>query len=170
MHAHRTRSDVRPAALQPSATPSAGSVRGLGICDALFVELQPRQVSACVDEIEALARVLKVALASGSDDSERERYELRVLGGALSRLLEPVDRDNPVLLGPAPLVSQIVAGAASEAVTQLHETVDANRGADERARTELRRLSDDAAAWMDTYLDALAVQWFCFDPDFSPVH
>jgi hypothetical protein len=53
-------------------------------------------------------------------------------------------------------------------VSQLQETVAALRGSDAASRDELRRRSDDVTALMTTYLDALTVQWFSFDPDFSP--
>jgi hypothetical protein len=165
MQGHRTCREPETPALRPAPTPHLGTVRGLGISDVLLVELQPRQVAACVDEIERLGRVVEDALAIGQEDDDRRRYELRVLRAIRAALLEQTVMDRSVLLGPAPLVSELVAGAAADIVARLQESISSCRGSDEASRNELRRCSEDATAWMTTYVDALAVQWFGFDPD-----
>jgi hypothetical protein len=166
MQGHRTCREPDALALRPAATPRLGTVRGLGISDVLLVELQPRQVAACVDEIDSLGRILEDAFAIGpNDDSDRQRYELRVLRAMRSVLLEQASLERPLLVGPAPLVSEVVARTAADIVAGLHESLSAIRGSDEASRDELLRRSEDTTAWMRTYVDALAVQWFSFDPD-----
>jgi hypothetical protein len=70
---------------------------------------------------------------------------------------------EPVLVGPAALVSQIVAGAAADSVALLEQALEIERGATETSRDAIRRRAAIVSAWMTSYLDALKVQRFAFD-------
>jgi hypothetical protein len=94
-------------------------------------------------------------------------------GGRLTRAGLPAATEFGAVLqlalGPAPLVSQLVASAAADVVAQLQQRLVSVGGSDEPSRDELRQRRDEVAAWMTTYVDALTVEWFSFEPGFSPV-
>jgi hypothetical protein len=148
----------------------AGTVRGLGVCDVLRVELAPCQRPALARELahraaassRELAEVQSRARARGvrrADTSElnRLRAEARVL--AQLRAALPVEPVAPfVLTAPAGLVVELVTACLHAVVERL--------GEDPEAAGPL----EAATAWMTTALDCRAVESFCFEPGVDPLH
>jgi hypothetical protein len=135
------------------------TVRGLGVCDALRVELAPRQVEDFQRALEARIAALEQRLA-GADDDERHEFHhvLRTLGGMRTR--------EPVVLGPAGLVLDLVQTCFAEAVDAL--TRHLHRGAEPLAGLEHH--TQAAAAWIKTLSDCRAVEGYSFEPDADPSH
>jgi hypothetical protein len=163
MQEHRTSSaaGARTALRAPS---SRSTARGLGISDALAVALVPEQLPACLDEIATVEQVLGEAVPSADErEIEERRHELALLR-AMRHQLVGLEHE-PALVGPAALVSQIVAGAAADSVALLEQALEIESGATETSRDAIRRQAAIVASWMTSYVDALEVQWFAFDPD-----
>jgi hypothetical protein len=161
MQEHRT---SRPAGARPvlRAAPSRVTARGLGISDALAIALVPEQLPGCLDEIATVEQVLGEAVPSADEQEiDERRHELAVLRAMRHQLVDP--EHEPALVGPAALVSQIVAGAAADSVALLQQAVETESGATESSREAIRQKAGIVAAWMTSYLDALEVQWFAFD-------
>jgi hypothetical protein len=141
----------------------AGGVRGLGLSDALRVELQPVQVPWLIDALDAMRRPVEEALRRAHGDEREERaYELRLLrmmraGPAAAEASAPV-----AFIGPSGMVVDAVRAAMRSAIAVLGELDDA--GDAER----LRQTAEAAAAWVRTYLECRAIVWFNVDPDAEP--
>jgi hypothetical protein len=154
-----------------SADPArvAGSVRGLGVCDVLRVELEPvqwsgleRGLAARIGALERRRDELRSAVAV--DDVEelgRTREALRLL----TRM--KATEGGSVLTGPADLVAELVDACLSDAVTRVWERLAAPGGPPrcEAWRDELAA----ANAWIATALDCVVVTDFCFEPGLDPV-
>jgi hypothetical protein len=76
--------------------------------------------------------------------------------------------DAPVLVGPAPLVLQVISGATTNAVQNLAELVGHRRLATAADRSQLIDRALIASAWVRTLCDSEALQWFSFDPQVDP--
>jgi hypothetical protein len=128
MQEHRTSSaaGARTALRAPS---SRSTARGLGISDALAVALVPEQLPACLDEIATVEQVLGEAVPSADErEIEERRHELALLR-AMRHQLVGLEHE-PALVGPAALVSQIVAGAAADSVALLEQALEIEGGRD----------------------------------------
>src|SRR4051812_142089 len=153
----------------------SGSVRGLGVCDALRVELAAEQLPGLAEQLEAHSAALR-------DEIERRRAALmpRDLRGAAQldeaeselRLLELLRGELPatgeaseplVVIGPAAPIGAMVRGAMRHAVEALSELVLAASRHDAGARERLMQATAAAAAWVRTYTGAQAVEDFSFD-------
>jgi hypothetical protein len=164
---------------EPTAinAPPSGSVTGLGVCDALRVELDPVQVPWLVDELErmtsGLEEAVRPARAARADDDAAEpelaarEYDLRLLR-MMRASLPPVLRDARVaFVGPSGIVCRLVRASMRAAAAVLREIVDESIAEPGRRR----RLSDTAAAasaWVQTFLACEAVTLFNFDTDADP--
>ena len=71
------------------------------------------------------------------------------------------------MVGPASMISQFIVGAARNAVDDLAE----------RVRTPVRCCEDEVRlraalaasnAWLETYIDCEAIEWYTFDPPCDP--
>jgi hypothetical protein len=159
----------------------AGSVRGLGVCDVLRVELAPVQRAGLETQLKARTAAL-----------ERRRADLETAQRALTgppvndeeltdvrdelRLLARVRADVPALApepfaltGPAGLVLELVGACLTAAVT----CADARLGEGELGAAwtgACERELEAAAAWIRTALDCHAVEAFSFEPGVDPVH
>jgi len=165
-----------------SAEPSAlsGSVRGLGVCDVLRVELQPVQragleqaLAAHAAELERRKAALGLAVRQhAAASAERERLgevaeTLRLL--ARVRVGLPSRNSSPlVVTGPADLVLDVVDVCLADAVSRAAERLEAAQGGPPRGSALVGEL-EAAAAWIATALDCAAVDGFCFEPGVDPV-
>lgn len=166
---------------QPSAEHPrvSGSVRGLGVCDALRVELQDVQLSPLIDAAAAFVRSCELGLerragvssASGPRALEAQaaaEYELRLA----ERLREALPRRGHVgpfaLVGPAGMAFELVRSCARDATMALALLLGAPLAGDDAATAELERTAAAAAAWTATLLDCRTVEAFRFDPDANP--
>ena len=159
------------------ASALSGSVRGLGVCDALRVELAPEQLPGLVDQIEAHSAALR-------DEIERRRATLipRDLRGTAAldeaeselRLIELLRGELPtagetnqpfVVIGPAGPIGAMVRGAMRHAVEALSELALATSRDDAGGRDRLTRAAAAAIAWVRTYIEAQAVEDFSFDTE-----
>jgi hypothetical protein len=190
MQAHR--SDLSAARrLRPTPPPGQGTVYGLGLTDALRVELQPCQLSELIDELDALreplgeaferARAEWGALTSRADGDplgvaaaaeqrlEGAAYALRILTAIRSQVPAPgIDRPFAIV-GPATTISTIITGAAQNAADRLGDSLRKRSKRDSGTRDRLRELAVAALAWVETYIDCEAIEWYRFDPDWDPV-
>lgn len=69
-------------------------------------------------------------------------------------------------------MTSLVAGAvvsAVEAVEALAELVRQSPKTNPQAQMGLRKATAAAAAWVETYIECEALEWFNFDPDWDPV-
>jgi hypothetical protein len=143
-----------------------GTVRGLGVADVLAAQLEPSQLPRCFDELHTLAAAVESSAAlSDLDDDDGRRQELRRLTEIRAALVDAIARGQLELVGPAPLVSLLIGGAALHAVSEPAAAVESLHAGSETSRAELRRLNTAAACWMTTYLDLSEVEWFCFGGD-----
>jgi hypothetical protein len=145
----------------------AGSVRGLGVCDALRVELAPVQWSGLERGLGAVVatlerRVGELRATGEQDELERTREALRLL----TRMKEDVP--GCVLTGPADLVVELVETCLADAVTRVSQRMAASGGGPPRCAAWLDEL-EAAGAWVATALDCAVVTEFCFEPGLDPV-
>lgn len=170
--------------------PATTSVQGLGLCDALRVELQASQVRFVVDELHALhepiqeelqraraAReavppapegVRSLAVSKADDEISAREYELQVVLMMLHRLCSDDGARPIVFVGPSELVSEIVGAATENAAEALSDLVSIHHGVDPETRERIAAAAEAVSAWVNTFLDCQAVECFSFDPDFSP--
>jgi hypothetical protein len=117
-------------------------VQGLGLCDALRVELAPCQIAAAIDELEErrgpLNEAYEHARTRWDEVADRERepettklqeelsksaYALRVLT-MLRGQLPTARHETPVILvGPASTISSIVSAAVRNVADDLAELI-----------------------------------------------
>src|SRR5688572_5440631 len=105
-----------------------GTVRGVGLSDALILELEAVQVPWLVDELDEMRPPLEEewqratdAFAASTDERDREELEEREYELTLLRMmhdgLPASHHDTPVTFaGPSGLVSDAVRGAMQNAV------------------------------------------------------
>jgi hypothetical protein len=171
-----------------SVVPNPSKVRGLGLCDVLRVELEPCQIAGAIEELEewrgplsetfeqARTRWDEVADKEspgelGRRDEEelsRSAYALHVLS-RLRAQLPTIDHDERVVVvGPASMVSHFIAGAARSAVDDLADSVRSRLQAGGEKEAKLRAALAAVNAWLDTYMECEALEWYLFDPPYAP--
>lgn len=111
----------------------------------------------------------------GSDAGAREEevsstaYALRILT-MMRAQLPTATHDAPVaLVGPGTTISGLVRATARAAVDDLAELIRESPRTDQAAQAKLSRAATAAIAWVHTYIDCEALEWFNFDPDWDPV-
>jgi hypothetical protein len=156
------------------ASALSGSVRGLGVCDALRLELEAVQLPGLVEQVDADIAALKDEIdrrsgattpgdPRGAEQVEAAEDELRLV--ELLRDQLPEAADGPfVVIGPAGPIGTMVGGAMRHAVERLSERVLATRRHDADARRQLERAAAAVSAWIRSYVDAQAVEDFAFEP------
>jgi hypothetical protein len=145
------------------------SVSGLGVCDALRLELEPVQLPWLADELDEMRGPLEEALARArtegtEDEAAAHRYELRLLRMMRAQIPDARAAAPMVFVGPTGLVDEAVRGTMRNVVGALAELAHG-------ASAEPGRLRDAAAAadaWVRTFLDLRAVVAFNFDPEAEP--
>jgi hypothetical protein len=192
MHSHRI--ELFPTApLTPSEVPELASVQALGLSDVLRVKLQPCQLVGLIDEVderrgplgEAFEQARERWEALSCDDGTvspgapsvaegrlwSAAYALRVLAAIRSQIPAEHDGQPFALVGPAITISEIITGAARNVVDELGELLLAQTSSTSHAETynKLRELASAAHAWIETYIDCHAVEWYRFDPEWDPV-
>ena len=157
------------------ASALSGSVRGLGVCDALRVELAAEQLAGLVEQLEAHSAALqdeierrRAALMPrdprGAAQVEEAESELRLIELLRGQLATAGETSEPfVVIGPAGPIGAMVRGAMRHAVEALSGLVLATGRYDAGARDRLMHATAAAAAWVRTYTDAQAVEDFSFD-------
>jgi hypothetical protein len=177
--------------------PVAGSVRGLGVCDVLRVELVPvqragleAQLSVRTAALEQRRAALEAAAGTHADrrsprraeldrgaaeppsteaaELDQIRDELRIL----ARVREDIPTHAPepfALTGPAGLVLELVGACLAAAVACADARLAEGAPGTPWAGACERELQA-AAAWIATALDCRAVEAFCFEPDVDPLH
>src|SRR3954468_11470946 len=115
------------------ASALSGSVRGLGVCDALRVELAAEQLPGLVEQIEAHSAALRDEIvrrraavmprdprgAAQVDEAENELRLIELLRGELRTAGETSEAF--VVIGPAGPIGSMVRGAMRHAVEALAE-------------------------------------------------
>jgi hypothetical protein len=160
-----------------SAAPAgaSGSVRGLGVCDALRVELIGPQWPGLTRALDA--RIAALARAAPEDAAARTE-ERRLLVRVRERLPE-APRASFALVGPAGLVLAVVHACVVDAVGALARGLEAGAAAPGRGvgggvpgswPAALARDAEAAGAWIATALDCRAVEGYCFEPEVDPLH
>jgi hypothetical protein len=132
------------------ASALSGSVRGLGVCDALRLDLLPEQLQQLIEQIEALRRA--------SDGYERHLANLLYDG-----LPAPDSSSRFAFIGPTHIMCDIVRSSLRAAASELAEALSTESS---------ERLADAvvcAAAWARTHLECQAIEEFSFDPDADPL-
>jgi hypothetical protein len=148
---------------------TAGSVRGLGVCDVLRLELLPVQLARLIDELDRrCGDHLDVPAAPRPDEGmDAEHYELWLLRRMRAEL---PDRDHAARFGwsgPTGLLTDVVRACLRTAAAELAAlAADLPRG--RGPNSQLAALASEAAAWTSTVLDCAAVESFTFDPRADP--
>jgi hypothetical protein len=139
-------------------------VRGLGVCDALQLRLQPAQIPALLEEIEAHREAHQQALevAAATEDVERHQGTLAILQ-AVRDQLAPAGHGARLVAGPAPLVSALAEGAARGAAEALLDRAGAGRWLSREAAARLLDAARVALAWAETLADLRELEWFTFE-------
>jgi hypothetical protein len=150
----------------------AGTVRGLGVCDALRVELEPVQRAGL--DIGLAARAAALEQRSAGRAAGVRADELADVDDALRLLarmrapLRPGGAAPFVLVGPAGLVLELVDACLADAVARLAQSLG-QAGACTSGSAAFDATLLAAAAWIATALDCRAVDGFCFEPGVDPV-
>jgi hypothetical protein len=167
-----------------SAEPArlAGTVRGLGVCDVLRVELAACQHAVLDQELQRRAAALRSELgevekrgrgravgsrrrAGDAAELERLREDVRVL--ARVRASVPRLAQEPFLLvAPAGLVAEVVGTCLRTVVA----AVAAGLGEGPAHPWAATGALEAASAWITTALDCQAVEAFCLEPGVDPLH
>ena len=152
--------------------PPSGRVRGLGVCDALRLELDAVQVPWLIDELEETRGPLEEELQHVGEDEngQRERclYELRLLR-LMRAQLPAADHTGPAVWhGPSGMVCELAHATLARVAETLAEFVGQGRGATAEGRERLRELGAAVQAWAHTVADCHDVELFRFDPDADP--
>lgn len=135
-----------------------GSVRGLGVCDVLRVELAPVQRAGLQRRLAERVAALEARRADAGEEGE-----LRLL----ERMREGVPDGPPApfaFTGPAGLVVDVVGACLADAVGELQRRLGARVG----PGTGLVPQLEAAQAWIATALDCVAVEGFRFEPGVDP--
>jgi hypothetical protein len=182
MHAHRTAGSAGSSAPSSVTPPWSHCVRGLGVCDALQLRLEPGQLPWLLEELEerriAHEQSLEDATAARTaaegaeirararEDVERHRHELALLAAIHERIQHEPGGEAVLVTGPAPLVSGIVRNAA-QTVTEALAGLAEDRAAPQETRDgeRLLELADAARAWVHTLVALARLEWFTFEPD-----
>jgi hypothetical protein len=130
------------------------TVRGLGVCDVLQVDLRPVQIPWLVDQIEEMRRDLEGRLdlersaveaadATRSERVDAAEYELYLLPLMQSRLPTPPSQAVVPLIGPSGMVEKAVRGALHKVVVRAGgswpRSVSSWRGAAQAAQRDCLR-------------------------------
>ena len=102
-------------------------------------------------------------------DLSRTAYALRVLTMLRGQLPTANHDERVALVGPASMIAELVAATVRNVVDDLAELIRVPAKTDERAQEQLRDATAAVAAWVDTYIEHEALEWFNFDPGRDPV-
>jgi len=179
MHAHRSAGHPVPSFHPPGQPSWSDKVRGLGVSDALQLQLEPGQLPWFLDELEELRAAHEQGVSEAAavraattgterarravEDSEHHRHELTLVRGVRDRVSRQ-PQGGAIVCGPAPMVSSLVRGAARAATEALAEIVDDQPGVcDAAAGRRLSAVAAAARAWVDTLVALQQLEWFTFE-------
>jgi hypothetical protein len=164
-----------PIAINASA---AARVCGLGVCDALRMDLDPVQLPWLIEELEEMRGPLEEQLEharaeherrddeeSARDLAERE-YQLRLLRLMRTRLAVPGDERPTTFIGPSAMVSDVVRATMRNVTAALSELAHAQPGQEQGHN--LKRTAAAVSAWVNTFVACQDVTSFNFDGDTDP--
>jgi hypothetical protein len=77
--------------------------------------------------------------------------------------------DAPVLYGPSRLVDELVTLGVRAAIADVHARLQMPRLASEDERRAVLTARAVLNAWIASYVDVQAIQWFGFDADADPL-
>jgi hypothetical protein len=161
----------------------SGSVCGLGVTDALRLELAPVQLRWLIDELEEVRGPLEEQLqrerarcADAPDELASEQldateHELQLLR-MMRAQLPASDRDGTVaFVGPTGMVLDLVRGTMRNVVQALSELVRGEAIGDPDWHDRVGQTAEAATAWVKAFLDldCEAVELFRFDPESDPI-
>ena len=72
------------------------------------------------------------------------------------------------MVGTASMLSRFVAGAARSAVNDLAELALTPVRSGGEAEAKLRAALAAATAWLETYMECEALEWYTFEPPYDP--
>jgi hypothetical protein len=142
------------------ASALSGSVRGLGVCDALRVELVAEQLPGLIEQLDAHSAALRDEIERrgaaaipgdprGAAQLEEAESELRLIELLRGELPPMGETSEPFLvIGPAGPIGAMVRGAMRHAVETLSELVLATSRHDAGGRDRLAHAAAAAAAWV----------------------
>ncbi len=189
MQAHRTAG--QPPAQSLAAGSWTGRVLGLGVTDLLRVELEPVQVPAFVEQLAVTRRVYAGEVARDearweaipewqrvsrpprvvevAKDLDASRFDLRALD-VIRTQLEPAGDEPSIktIVGPSRIVAELVRETAQRLAITLNELLEERPRGDADARERLLQTAVAATAWVETYVECEAVEWFRFAIDPMP--
>jgi hypothetical protein len=188
MQQNRIDGDVARGGLGAAVAPDLSRVRGLGICDVLRIELEASQVPGAISELEERRGPLNEAFeqartrwdeiadqrppAWNAPALERElsrcAYALRVLGMVRAQLPALDHGDSVVVAGPAPMLADLIASAARNAVDDLGEALREPLATGTGAGATLRAAAAAVVAWIETYIESEALERYTFDLPYDP--
>ena len=160
-HRNQARAEAAP-------PPHTTAVIGLGVCDVLRVELQPRQLPSLDEEIQIQRAVYDQSIAGAAEDGDRDAFDrLRAERRTLTMVAEQIRRpgDSPVIWGPAAAISDLVTCSARSAADRLVDAMQRDLLVDGGDGPALIEAAHVAAAWAETYVALRAVESFSVDPD-----
>jgi hypothetical protein len=152
--------------------PPSGLVSGLGVCDALRLELAPLQVSWLAVELDATrARLEERIHEMGRDqrgELDRLGYELRLLRLMRGQLPAELPNEPVTFVGPTGSVCRIANAVLENAVAALHAHVSEGPPRSDDARSWLREIVTVVDGWAGIVSDSYAVEAYRFDPWADP--
>ena len=156
-----------------STPPAPSAVRGLGVVDALCVELEPVQVAWLADEIDVAGRCAREHLAelpAGHDADELADREYEIEALAMIRAQLPAAPGGAVtVVGPAATMRRLIGGAARNTADALAEALDDQPPRSEpAAAVALRALAAAAAGFADRLAAVEEIEAYSFDPGADP--
>jgi hypothetical protein len=152
MHHHRTAAVARR------------TVSGLGVCDALRLEVDPVQLPWLAEELDDMRGPLEEALlrarADGAaDEAAAHEHALRLLGMLRAQI---AGERQISIVGPTGMVDEVVRGAVRNVVGALADLIGQRDDVADGER--LQETATAAEAWVRTFVDLRAVLAFEFDP------
>jgi hypothetical protein len=152
-------------------------VRGLGVSDALQVELEDVQLSWLIDELEEMRGPLEESLqlararciddpadGAAAEELEATEHQLRLLRMVRAQLPPSGHGGRVSFVGPTELVLDVVRETTRNVVAALSELVHGQDVGHGDWHTRVSQASGAAAAWVQTFLDCETVELFAFDP------
>ena len=83
--------------------------------------------------------------------------------------LPALGHEEPVVVvGPASVMSELIAVVTRNAVDDVGELIREPLKPGRHDEAKLRAALGAAVAWVDTYIDCEALEWFTFDPPYDP--
>jgi hypothetical protein len=156
-----------------SPPPAPSAVRGLGVVDALCLELEPLQLAWLADELDvarhcARDHLERLGVDRGDDETAEWTYQLQVLSMIVEQL-PPDPAGRVTVVGPAAAIRRLIGGAARNTADALAEALrdEPPRPAPDAA-ARLRRLAAAAAAFAVRLADLEEIEAYSFDPHCDP--